>query len=111
MSRQFVIEIEEEPFHRESALYGEEAHFRAKGFKSLVFDKEGLDKLIPLDQCAGVESVWRRFKEEYERGFNDALRAATDTLNERWKKTTKYDGTGRDIAEDCEIYINTLRKY
>lgn len=46
----YVIEIEDEPFVRKSALHGEEAVYRAKGFKSLVFDKNGLDKLIPLKE-------------------------------------------------------------
>lgn len=46
----YVIEIEDEPFVRKSALYGEEALYRANGFKSLVFDETGLKKLTPLPE-------------------------------------------------------------
>lgn len=45
----YVIEIEDEAFFRGSALYGQDTLFRAKGFKSLVFDENGLKKLTPLD--------------------------------------------------------------
>lgn len=50
MTKKYIIEIEEEPFIRKSALHGEEAVYRAKGFKSLVFDQAGLDKLTPIDE-------------------------------------------------------------
>lgn len=50
MSKKYIIEIEEEPFIRKSALHGEEALYRAVGFNSLVFDKHGLEKLIPFDK-------------------------------------------------------------
>lgn len=45
----YIIEIEEEPMVRKSALHGEEAVYRAKGFNSLVFDKAGLEKLTPYE--------------------------------------------------------------
>jgi hypothetical protein len=45
----YIIEIEDEPLVRESALHGETAVYRAKGFNSLVFDKAGLDKLTPYE--------------------------------------------------------------
>lgn len=45
MSKKYVIEIEDEPFVRQSALHGEESLYRVHGFKSLVFDKEGLNIL------------------------------------------------------------------
>ena len=49
MSKKYIIEIEEEPLVRQSALYGEDAVYRASGFKSLVFDQSGLDKLTLFD--------------------------------------------------------------
>lgn len=52
MSKKYIIEIEDEPFVRQSCLYGEEAVYRASGFKSLVFDKNGLDKLTPYEDNA-----------------------------------------------------------
>lgn len=45
----YIIEIEDEPLVRKSALHGEDAVYRAKGFKSLVFDKAGLEKLTPYN--------------------------------------------------------------
>ena len=45
MSKKYVIEIEDEPFVRQSALHGEEGLYRVRGFKSLVFDEEGLNIL------------------------------------------------------------------
>ena len=50
MTKKYIIEIEEEPFIRKSVLHGEETLYRAKGFKSLVFDQVGLDKLTPIDE-------------------------------------------------------------
>lgn len=46
----YIIEIEDKPFVRKSAIYGEEALYRANGFKSLVFDETGLKKLTPLPE-------------------------------------------------------------
>ena len=45
----YIIEIEDEPLVRKSALHGEDAVYRAKGFKSLVFDEVGLKKLTPYN--------------------------------------------------------------
>lgn len=47
----YIIETEEEPYVRLSALFGKNALYRAKGFNSLVFDQFGLDKLTPLDKA------------------------------------------------------------
>lgn len=45
MAKKYIIEIEDEPLVRKSALHGETAVYRAKGFNSLVFDQDGLNKL------------------------------------------------------------------
>ena len=57
MSKKYIIEIEEEPFIRKSPLHGEEALYRAVGFNSLVFDKNGLDKLTPFDDVPSLSSI------------------------------------------------------
>ena len=75
----YIIEIEDEPFVRRSALYGEKSMYRAKGFKSLVFDQLGLDKLTPLDKALD-EAYQKGFEAgqheattlEYQQGLNDA---------------------------------------
>ena len=73
----YVIEIEDEPFVRKSALYGEEALYRANGFKSLVFDETGLKKLTPLAE----------YMSKYE-----SEREAFHVGDEVIKKKTRADG-------------------
>ena len=59
----YIIEIEDEPFNRQLCLNGEEALYRAKGFKSLVFDKNGLEKLKPFDRHANqTAQEYRRLR-------------------------------------------------
>ena len=69
----YVIEIEDKPLVRKSALYGEDAVYRAAGFKSLVFDKAGLEKLEPLQQ-----EVLNVAKKNYDRGIEDAWSLAQE---------------------------------
>ena len=85
----YIIEIEDEPFVRLSALFGEEGLYRAKGFNSLVFDQFGLDKLTPLDK--ELEEAYQKGFEagqheattlEYQQGLDDAWNAARKICNE-----------------------------
>ena len=89
----YIIEIEEEPFWRQSALYGEKSMYRAKGFNSLVFDQFGLDKLTPLDKA--LEEAYQNGYDEaqliyqnpnaesdYQRGLDDAWEAAKKLFSE-----------------------------
>lgn len=49
----YVIEIEDVPFGRNDdpvIPHGMDELYRAKGFKSLVFDQNGLDKLTPYTE-------------------------------------------------------------
>ena len=88
----YIIEIEDEPFVRLSALFGEEGLYRAKGFNSLVFDQFGLDKLTPLDKALSSElgeAYHKGFEAgqheattlEYQQGLDDAWEAANWLLN------------------------------
>ena len=60
----YIIEIENEPFGRNDDpffYHGMDELYRAKGFKSLVFDQYGLDKLTPYtepDRKAIEDEVW-----------------------------------------------------
>lgn len=65
----YIVEIEDEPLWRQSALYGKNILFKAKNFNALVFDKEGLDKLIPLDN---------ELDEAYQKGFEDGKNKKED---------------------------------
>lgn len=64
----YIIDIEDEPLWRQSALHGEDTVFKAKGFNALVFDKHGLDKLTPLDM---------ELDEAYQSGFEAGSHEAT----------------------------------
>lgn len=61
----YIIEIENEPFGRNDDPFfphGMDELYRAKGFKSLVFDQNGLNKLTPYTEpdCKAIEDeVWR----------------------------------------------------
>lgn len=72
----FVVEIAEN-FHGNYNIGNSENNklYRMKGFNSLVFDKNGLDKLekyheIPQEKLADM------LNEQYERGLNDAWQIA-----------------------------------
>lgn len=67
--RKYIIEIEDDPFTRYECLPGEEALYRANGFRSLVFDQNGLDKLTPYEEpdesaveLQGAEKAWELAK-------------------------------------------------
>ena len=85
----YIIEIEDEPFVRLSALFGEEGLYRAKGFNSLVFDQFGLDKLTPLDKALSNE-----LGEAYHKGFEVGQHEATTLeyqqgLDDAWNAARK----------------------
>ena len=69
----YIIEIEDEPLWRQSALHGENVLFKAKEFNALVFDKNGLDKLIPLDKALNSE-----LGEAYHKGFEEGQNKKED---------------------------------
>ena len=52
--------------------------YRAKGFNSLVFDKNGLDKLEPVEKAWDSELEKHR-REAYDKGYADGKADATDT--------------------------------
>ena len=60
--RKYIIEIEDDPFMRYECFPGEEKLYIAKGFKSLVFNQNDLDKLTPYNESAaeqrGAEKAW-----------------------------------------------------
>lgn len=82
MSKKYIIEIEEEPLVRKSALHGEDAVYRASGFKSLVFDQNGLDKLTPADEVLTCGDADRLESEGYKRGYQKGLKKAWEAA--RW---------------------------
>lgn len=53
MGKKYIIELEDASYVNGSS-YKDDILYRVKGFKSLVFDKEGLEKLEPYE---GKESL------------------------------------------------------
>lgn len=76
MSNRYIIEIEEEPLVRKSDLHGEDAVYRASGFKSLVFDQSGLNTLIPANTVLTCGDADRLESEGYKRGYQNGLKKA-----------------------------------
>ena len=68
----YIIELEDEPFGRNDdpkIPHGMDELWRVKGFNSLVFDKNGLMRLEPLENVmAGIEA------KAYQRGYEDGFR-------------------------------------
>ena len=65
MGKKYVIELEDKAFSQSALpLYDDEMLYRVKGFRSLVFDQNGLDKLTPLKD---------EIKETYDRGYAQGL--------------------------------------
>ena len=102
----YIIEIEDEPFVRLSALFGEEGLYRAKGFNALVFDKNGLDKLTPLD---------KELEEAYQKGFEAGQHEATTLeyqqgLDEAWEAITKIAKMpdGERMTHFGEVWISNI---
>ena len=94
----YIIEIEDEPLVRKSALHGEDAVYRAKGFKSLVFDKSGLEKLKQYDPFIDRQSEIKYEQEKaYKKGLADA-----------WSLAQKIDTYNGDKWEEC---FGTLYTY
>lgn len=92
----YIIEIEDEPFVRLSALFGEEGLYRAKGFNSLVFDQFGLDKLTPLD---------KELEEAYQKGFEVGQHEATTIEYQQGLEEGKKQAKAQahlDVCHDIE---------
>lgn len=63
MGKKYVIELEDVPFVNDLTFLNERL-YRVKGFKSLVFDENGLEKLTPIDdalreaEIKGQDEAW-----------------------------------------------------
>lgn len=54
MSRKYIIELENRPYMKAG-----KAIYKAKNFKTLVFDESGLEQLEPYDRDAIENEVWQ----------------------------------------------------
>ena len=95
MGSKYVIELEDYPLANQWSN-GDDL-YRVKGFKSLVFDDDGLKRLTPLEK--ELEAFAGR---DYERGYQDGLNYADPDgetyvrgLNDAWE-------VAREIADMWE---------
>lgn len=107
--RKYIIEIEDDPFTRYECLPGEEALYRANGFKSLVFDQDGLDKLAMYEEpdesvaeLRGAERAWefcRFLREECDYGKVYGM-GLTDIMDMSYQNArAKYEAWLEDESE------------
>lgn len=84
MGKKYIIELQDEPLLQESMPFGPEL-YRVNGFNSLVFDKNGLEKLTPyeevekksVDENKGfLDGYTAGHHDGYEQGMIDAWAAA-----------------------------------
>ena len=90
MGKKYVIELEDVPFVNDLTLLNERL-YRVKGFKSLVFDENGLEKLTPIDDV---------LREAERKGQNEAwefIRLSDEDLKEIFPEAS---GTVRRLCRD-----------
>lgn len=106
----YIIEIEDVPFSKVRFDADNGAQninlYRAKGFNALVFDKNGLDKLTPLNKA---------LDESYQQGLDDAWNA-TKQLIAKWVNGDDDVFGDKSIDEFIETFsaseaIAKLREY
>lgn len=77
----YIIEFDEVPYTPDGSLpYQGERLYRAKGFKSLVFDECGLNKLTPYY----VDDQEK--KQSYRKGYADGLKHAIETVKKQYAR-------------------------
>lgn len=73
----FVIEIDEVFENNADDFIHEKELYRIKGFNSLVFDDNGLDKLEKYETFTVRPDAWdESLKEQYNKGLADAIKLA-----------------------------------
>ena len=112
MGKKYIIEIEEEPLVRKSALHGETAVWRASGFNSLVFDNNGLCKQHEVELHAIAYTNGKQ--DGYQKGLNDAWDAARKICDMKWTKRNEVFGIdvyADIIALPVSECIEKIRQY
>ena len=70
---EYLIKIDSVMTNKKGTLYGIE------GFKSLVFDDYGLERLQKFDSRFIADTIKDIRLEAYQRGFEDGIKAMSDT--------------------------------
>ena len=102
----YIIEIEEAPFFNDNGLL-----WRAKGFNSLVFDKNGLDRLEPYNPGAVKKGETLIPGDEIE--WDDGTRSVILSVsgNEYCELRENGEVTFNIIPDSGPIYHKTGRHY
>lgn len=94
----YIIEIEDNPCNEPFS----ESIWRAKNFRTLVFDKVGLSKLTPLDDAGALGDVIKMEREQaYREGFENGEQEGYDKAHaECVAKNTRSYNDGFDAGEE-----------
>lgn len=127
MGKKFIIELEDEPLVRNSALHGETAVFRAKGSKTLVFDDYGIEHILqPIEghdkeiynrgrkdeQDVNYEYVKMECENAYRRGYESAWSLIKKVVNMKPEEIKECFGDAYSIPHVLEMgYPNVVEKY
>lgn len=116
MGTKYIIEVEDKPFELLSEDgFTSEKLFRVKGFNSLVFDWNGLNKLTPYTE-PDLEQVRKEAYEKgrkdvedlYDDGYSDGYDAG---LDDAWKAVRKIihmpEGDLLNIFTECYSAVCT----
>ena len=83
MGKKYVIELEDEPITN--------GLWKVKGFNSLVFDQNGLDKLTPLNDVISVGDVVREGIIEYTVFYTGLNTVEGFDSDMEWYTSSQYD--------------------
>lgn len=99
----YIIEIEDTPIQIKDS-HTEEAYdvYKAKGFRSLVFDLNGLQKLERYDKRAIVHEAYERGKAYQEEQDKEKIKKVYfDGVAEGRKQAEEHDGCKGCFYEPC----------
>ena len=100
MGTKYIIEVEDKPFELLSEDgFTSEKLFRVKGFNSLVFDWNGLNKLTPYTE-PDLEQVR---KEAYAEGFKDGQYAERNGLVANYAQEQETIQVGDEVELKCGV--------
>ena len=97
MGKKYIIELEEQPFYSGNpqiigTMLKAERLYRVKGFKSLVFDEEGIKRLTPYKEPQNEEQF------DFAERLNEALGRF-------------WDGSNESFADACGITKVSMSRY
>ena len=106
MSKKYVIELEDAPYRKSNGM--SEPLYRVKGFNSLVFDQNGLDKLekFDFDYIKNHLDFGVLQDEAYQKGLEDAREGRTLCENCRFMSNEIYEPP---CVKCKENYVNQFR--